>query len=89
MGSKNAIAQRLERYVAHTKNGKLLSNSFRTIKYISFLESLTLVLNEYLPYKRKDLIKARIPDFANKQLGIDPKPEIENNPDENHPENSL
>ena len=89
MGSKNAIAQRLERYVAHTKNGKLLCNSFRTIKSISFSESLTMVLNEYLPYKRKDSIKARIPDFANKQLGIDPKPEIENHPDENHPENSL
>ena len=88
MGSKNAIAQRLERYVAHTKNGKPLSHSFRTIKLISFLESLTMVINEYLPYKR-NLIKAKIPEYANKQLGIDPKPEIENHPDENHPENSL
>lgn len=72
LGSKNAIAQRLERYVAHTKN-----------------ESLSMVLNEYLPYKRKEVIKAKIPEYANKQMGIDTKPEIVNQPDENHAENSL
>ena len=60
-----------------------------TSQLIWYLESLTMVLNEYLPYKRKDLIKAKIPEYANKQLGIDPKPEIENHPDENQPDNSL
>ena len=48
-----------------------------------------MILNEYLPYKKKEQLRAKIPEFANKQLGIESKPEIELKPDENHPENSL
>ena len=69
--------------------GSFALKNFAKNQLILSLESLSMILNEYLPYKRKEQLRAKIPEFANKQLGIEPKPEIELKPDENHSENSL